>query len=211
MIRLRAWPLLWLAAFTLSIPALSAAQAQPKPAAQAATARTTFAGGCFWCIEEAFEKVPGVISATSGYMGGKTKNPTYEQVSGGGTGHAEVVLVEYDPAKVSYEKLLEAFWLNIDPTQKDAQFCDHGSQYRSGIFYHDEQQKRLAEASRARLAKSKPFKGDIATEIVRAAEFYPAEDYHQDYYKKNPVRYKFYKTGCGREARLKQLWGKSGG
>jgi peptide-methionine (S)-S-oxide reductase len=158
-------------------------------------------------MEEAFEPVAGVTAVISGYMGGKTKNPNYEQVSGGRTGHAEVVQIEYDPKRVSYEKLLEIFWRNIDPTQPDAQFCDHGSQYRSAIFYHDETQKRLAEASRTALVKSKPFKGEIVTEISKAAEFYPAEDYHQDYYKKNPVRYKFYKTGCGRAARLKELWG----
>ena len=178
-----------------------------KPVAEKpVTARATFAGGCFWCVEEAFDKVPGVVATTSGYLGGHTKNPTYEQVSGGRTGHAEVVQVEYDPKRVGYEKLLEAFWRNVDPTQKDAQFCDHGSQYRSGIFYHDAEQRRLAEASKAALAKNKPFKGEIVTEITKASEFYAAEGYHQDYYQKNPVRYKFYKTGCGREARLKELW-----
>ena len=186
---------------------LAHAQApKPSPAAPA-TAKATFAGGCFWCMEEAFDPIPGVLSTVSGYMGGKTKNPTYEQVSTGRTGHAEVIQVEYDPKRVTYEKLLEAFWRNIDPTQRDGQFCDHGSQYRSGIFYHDEEQRRLAEASRAALLKNKPFKGEIVTEVSPAAQFYPAEDYHQDYYKKNPVRYKFYKTGCGRAARLKELWG----
>ena len=189
----------------LSAPA--AAQTTTGPQA-AVTAKATFAGGCFWCMEEAYDKVPGVISTVSGYMGGQTKNPTYEQVSSGRTGHAEVVQVEYDPAKVSYEKLLDAFWRNIDPTQKDAQFCDHGTQYRSAIFYHDDEQRRLAEASRAALAKNKPFKGEIVTQIAKADVFYPAEDYHQDYHQKNPVRYKFYKTGCGREARLQQLWAK---
>lgn len=180
----------------------------PKPAAgKPVTAKATFAGGCFWCMEEAYDKVPGVLASTSGYMGGHTKNPTYEQVSAGRTGHAEVVQVEYDPAKVSYEKLLEAFWRNIDPTQRDGLFCDHGSQYRSAIFYHDDEQKRLAEASKVSLMKSKPFKGEIVTEITKAGEFYPAEGYHQDFYQKNPVRYKFYKTGCGRAARLKELWG----
>ncbi|MGQ0749842.1 MAG: peptide-methionine (S)-S-oxide reductase MsrA [Betaproteobacteria bacterium] len=179
-----------------------------KPATKPmATAKATFAGGCFWCMEEAFDPVPGVIATVSGYMGGKTRNPTYEQISTGRTGHAEVLQIEYDPKKVSYEKLLEVFWRNIDPTQRDAQFCDHGSQYRSGIFYHDEEQRRLGEASRAAIVKNKPFKGEIVTEITKAAEFYPAEDYHQDYYRKNPVRYKYYKTGCGRAARLKELWG----
>ena len=184
------------------------ALSQSAPGAKPGTAKATFAGGCFWCMEEAFDKVPGVVATTSGYIGGQTKNPTYEQVSTGRTGHAEAVLVEYDPAKVTYQKLLEIFWRNIDPTQKDAQFCDHGSQYRSAIFYHDDEQRRLAEASRNALAKNKPFKGEIVTQIVKADAFYPAEDYHQDYHTKNPLRYKFYKTGCGREARLEQLWGK---
>jgi peptide-methionine (S)-S-oxide reductase len=189
-----------------------AALAQPvapaePPGAKATTAKATFAGGCFWCMEEAFDSVPGVLATVSGYMGGFTRNPTYEEVSSGRTGHAEVVQVEYDPSKVSYRKLLEVFWRNIDPTQKDGQFCDIGSQYRSAIFYHDEEQRRLAEASRAELEKTKPFKGEIVTQIVPAGTFYRAEDYHQDYYLKNPVRYKFYKTGCGRPARLKQLWG----
>jgi peptide-methionine (S)-S-oxide reductase len=161
-------------------------------------------------MEEVYEKVPGVIAAVSGYMGGHVKNPTYEQVSTASTGHAEVVQVEYDPAKVSYARLLEVFWRNIDPTQKDGQFCDHGPQYRSAIFYQDEEQRRLAEASRAALQKSKPFKGEIVTEIAKAGEFYSAEGYHQDYYQKNPARYKFYKSGCGRDARLQQLWGKPG-
>ena len=178
----------------------------PKPAAASGTLKATFAGGCFWCVEEAFDKVPGVVSTISGYMGGQTKNPTYEQVSTGRTGHTEVVQVEYDPKRVSYDKLLDVFWRNIDPTQKDAQFCDHGSQYRSGIFFHDAEQRRLAEASKGALAKNKPFKGEIVTEVTQASQFYAAEDYHQDYYLKNPVRYKFYKTGCGREARLKELW-----
>jgi len=201
---------LWIALATFCLASPVAAQAPSVQAGKAATARATFAGGCFWCMEEAYEKVPGVIAAVSGYMGGQVKNPTYEQVSTGRTGHAEVVQVEYDPAKVSYAQLLEAFWRNIDPTQKDAQFCDHGTQYRSGIFYHDDDQKRLAEASRIALQKNKPFRGEIVTEITRAAEFYPAEGYHQDFYLKNPTRYKFYKSGCGREARLQQLWGKPG-
>jgi peptide-methionine (S)-S-oxide reductase len=189
----------------------AAAPAWPQgaaPASKAATAKATFAGGCFWCMEEAYDKVPGVISTVSGYMGGVQKNPTYEQVSTGRTGHAEVVQVEYDPSKVTYARLLEVFWRNIDPTQKDGQFCDHGPQYRSGIFYHDDEQKRLAEGSRVNVSKNKPFKGEIVTEITRAAEFYAAETYHQDFYRKNPTRYKFYKSGCGRDARLQQLWGK---
>jgi peptide-methionine (S)-S-oxide reductase len=187
---------------TIAAPAVLA-QGQP-----AGLAKATFAAGCFWCTEEAMDKVPGVISTTSGYMGGTRKNPTYEEVSSGATGHTEVVQVVYDPKKVSYERLLEQFWLNHDPTVKDRQFCDIGSQYRPSIFWHDEEQKRLAEASKAKWEKEKPFKEAIVTPIVKAGEFWPAEDYHQDYYKKNPVRYKFYATGCGRYARLHELWGK---
>src|SRR5689334_8668867 len=169
--------------------------------------KAIFAAGCFWCTEEAFEKVPGVISAVSGYTGGKVKNPSYEQVSSGRTGHAEAVLVTFDPKKVSYEKLLDVFWLNHDPTVNDRQFCDSGSQYRPAIFYTSPEQKRLAEASKAKWEKEKPFRQPILTEITPASEFYPAEDYHQDYYKKNPLQYKFYVTGCGRYNRLDTLWG----
>jgi len=183
------------------------ASAPPTAAAPGTTAKATFAGGCFWCMEPPYDKLDGVIATTSGYTGGKKVNPTYREVSAGGTGHAEAVQVEYDPKKVSYEKLLDVFWHNVDPTQKDGQFCDHGAQYRTAIFVHDDAQKAAAEASKAALAKSKPFKGDIVTEIVPASTFYPAEDYHQDYYMKNPVRYKFYRTGCGRDARLQELWG----
>ena len=181
------------------LPALAYAQA---------TAKATFAAGCFWCTEEAFDKVPGVISTVSGYMGGEMKNPSYALVSTGRTGHTEVLQVTYDPKKVSYEKLLDTFWLNHDPTFTDRQFCDHGSQYRPGIFTHDAEQKRLAEASRAKWQKDKPFREPIVTPIEPASEFWPAEDYHQDYYQKNPARYRFYVTGCGRYARLDQLWGK---
>ena len=169
--------------------------------------KAIFAAGCFWCTEEAFEKVPGVVAAVSGYTGGTVKNPSYEQVSSGRTGHAEAVEVTYDPAKVSYEQLLDVFWVNHDPTVKDRQFCDSGSQYRPAIFYLDEQQKQLAEASKAKWEKAKPFKQPILTEITKAGPFYPAEDYHQDYYKKNPLQYRFYVTGCGRYARLDSLWG----
>jgi peptide-methionine (S)-S-oxide reductase len=169
--------------------------------------KAIFAAGCFWCTEEAFEKVPGVMSAVSGYTGGTVKNPSYQQVSSGRTGHAEAVEVTYDPAKVSYEQLLEVFWLNHDPTVKDRQFCDAGSQYRPSIFYLNEEQKRLAEASKAKWEKEKPFKQPIVTPIVPASEFWPAEDYHQDYYKKNPFQYKAYVTGCGRYVRLDTLWG----
>ncbi len=173
------------------------------------TAKATFAGGCFWCMEAPYDKLPGVISTTSGYMGGTVKNPTYEQISTGRTGHTEVVQVEYEPSKVTYEKLLEVFWMNIDPTVKNAQFCDHGTQYRSGIFFHDDAQRKAAEASKAALDKSKPFKQPIVTEITKAPAFYIAEEYHQDYYIKNPVRYRVYRNGCGRDARLKELWGKA--
>ena len=198
----------WFALAALCVAGASPLFAQ-SPAPKAATAKATFAGGCFWCMEAPYDKLPGVISTTSGYIGGTVKNPTYEQVSSGRTGHTEAVQVEYDPGKVSYEKLLQVFWMNIDPTVKNAQFCDHGSQYRSGIFYHDETQRKLAEASKTALDKSKPFKEPIVTEITKASMFYAAEDYHQDYYKTNPVRYKIYRNGCGRDARLKDLWGKA--
>jgi peptide-methionine (S)-S-oxide reductase len=188
----------------LALALLIPAAAQP----QATLSTATFAAGCFWCSEEAFEKVPGVVSVMSGYTDGRTKNPTYEQVSSGGTGHTEAVEVKFDPAKVTYEQLLDVFWVNHDPTYTDRQFCDQGSQYRPGIYWHDEAQKRLAEASKAKYDKLKTFKQPIVTPIVKAAQFWPAEDYHQDYYKKNPVRYKFYTSGCGRYARLDELWGK---
>ena len=172
-------------------------------------AKATFAGGCFWCMEPPFDKLVGVVSTTSGYTGGNKLNPTYREVSDGGTGHAEAVQIVYDPGKISYEKLLDVFWHNIDPTVKDQQFCDHGSQYRTAIFYQGDDQKKLAEAAKVALMKSKPFKADIVTEISAASTFYPAEDYHQDYYIKNPVKYKFYRFNCGRDARLRELWGES--
>jgi peptide-methionine (S)-S-oxide reductase len=168
----------------------------------------TFAGGCFWCVEEAFEKVSGVVSAVSGYMDGKTRNPTYEQVLTGMTGHTEVVEVKFDPAKVSYEKLLDVFWVNHDPTTIDRQFCDRGSQYRPGIFWHSEDQRKAAEASKAKYEKLKTFRQPIVTPITKASQFYVAEDYHQDYYRKNAFRYKAYSTSCGRYTRLDELWGK---
>jgi peptide-methionine (S)-S-oxide reductase len=189
-------------AFSLWLAFVASAAGQESAARQTAT----FAGGCFWCVEADFDKVDGVISTTSGYTGGHTVNPSYEQVSHGGTGHAEAVEIVYDPAKVSYQKLLDVFWHNIDPLAKDRQFCDHGRQYRSTIFYHGEEQRAQAEASKAAVAKR--FKGPIATEIVAAGPFYKAEDYHQDYYRKNPIRYKFYRFNCGRDARLEELWGK---
>ncbi len=171
----------------------------------------TFAGGCFWCMEAPFDKLNGVISVTVGYTGGSLKNPTYQQVSAGGTGHAESVQIVFDPARISYGKLLDVFWHNIDPTVKDRQFCDVGHQYRSAIFYQGEEQKRIALQSKNALEKGKPFKEQVATEIVPAGVFYPAEEYHQHYYKKNPLRYRFYRAGCGRDNRLKGLWGTAAG
>lgn len=170
------------------------------------SAKATFAGGCFWCMEPPFDRLPGVISTTSGYTGGQTVNPSYKDVSAGGTGHAEAVEILYDPAKISYSQLLAVFWRNIDPFDPKGQFCDKGDQYRSAIFYHDEDQKRLAEQSKQALEQR--FQQAIVTQIVPAGAFYPAEEYHQDYYEKNPVRYKFYRYGCGRDQRLETLWGK---
>ncbi len=166
-----------------------------------------FAGGCFWCIEADFEKLPGVFDAESGYAGGTVKNPTYEQVSAGDTGHTEVVRVYYDPKKVSYQQLVDYFWRHIDPTVKDRQFCDGGSQYRSAILYQNDAEKSVAQASKSALEKSKRF-ANVHTEIIPVGTFYSAEEYHQDYYKKNPVRYKYYRASCGRDARVKELWGK---
>jgi peptide-methionine (S)-S-oxide reductase len=194
---------LFMAAAALALGAALAGAQQAAPA----TAKATFAGGCFWCVEADFDKVPGVLSTTSGYIGGKVANPTYEQVAAKVTGHAEAVEIVFDPSKVSYEKLVEHFWRTIDPTTKDAQFCDHGSPYRTAIFANDAAQLKAAQASLAALQKNKPFKEPIVTEIALAGPFYKAEDYHQDYYKKNPVRYQYYRTSCGRDARLKQLWG----
>ena len=194
----------WFAIWPLLVGSGLAAQTA-GPSAQTGTA--IFAGGCFWCVEADFDKLPGVLSTESGYIGGKLDNPTYEQVSAGGTGHAEGVRVTYDSSTVTYEELLDYFWRHVDPTAKDRQFCDVGSQYRTGIFFHNDEQKRLAEASKARLQKAKPFKEDIVTPVQAATQFYRAEEYHQDYYKKNPVRYRFYRDGCGRDARLKALWG----
>jgi len=173
------------------------------------TAVAIFAGGCFWCMEPPYDKLPGVISTTSGYIGGHVANPTYEQVSAGRTGHTEAVQVRYDPTRVTYAKLLEVFWRNIDPVAVDRQFCDVGSQYRSEIFYTDAEQRRLAEASKRALEQSGRFKQPIATRITAASTFYPAEGYHQDYYEKNPVRYRFYRWNCGRDQRLQELWGTS--
>jgi peptide-methionine (S)-S-oxide reductase len=180
------------------------AEPTPNPGA---TAEATFAGGCFWCMEPPFDAVEGVLSTTSGYTGGTLPNPTYEQVSSGRTGHAESLQVVYDPQVVSYRELLDVFWHNIDPTTPNRQFCDAGSQYRSAIFYHDEEQRHLAEQSKQELEESGRFDVPIVTEIVPAGPFYPAEEYHQDFYEKNHFRYKMYRMGCGRDRRLQQLWG----
>jgi peptide-methionine (S)-S-oxide reductase len=173
--------------------------------AQEEHAMATFAGGCFWCMEHPFDELDGVISTTSGYTGGHVKNPTYQQVSAGGTGHAEAIQIIYDPSRISYQKLLDVYWKNIDPLTAEAQFCDHGHQYRSAIFYHDAEQKKLATAS-AKAIQQK-FDKPVVTEITAFKAFYPAEDYHQDYYLKNPVRYKYYRWRCGRDQRLEELWG----
>jgi len=183
-----------------------AAQSGPATAPAAATPATAiFAGGCFWCLEADFDKLSGVLSTESGYAGGSLKNPTYEQVSHGGTGHAESVRVTYDPARVDYAQLLDYFWHHIDPTVKDRQFCDVGNQYRTAIFYQDEAQRRAALASKAALEKSGRF-AHVYTEVEPAGVFYPAEAYHQDYYQKNPIRYKYYRTSCGRDARVREVW-----
>jgi peptide-methionine (S)-S-oxide reductase len=198
-------------------PATPTAPAAPAASASAATAKAIFAGGCFWCMEPPYDKLAGVLSTTSGYIGGSKTKPTYEEIGTGRTGHTEAVEVVYDPAKITYRQLLEVFWKNIDPVAKDRQFCDFGSQYRSGIFWLTDEQKKLADESKAALEKgeafgsAKPvgFKGGVVTEITKAPQFWPAEEYHQDYYLKNPVRYNYYRTGCGRDARLKQLWGEA--
>ena len=184
----------------LLIAGLSAAVADQDKQAVA-----TFAGGCFWCLEGPFDELDGVISTTSGYTGGHVDNPTYKQVSAGRTGHTEAVQIVYDPNKVTYQQLLEIYWVNIDPLTENAQFCDRGSQYRSGIFYHDAEQKKLATASSKAIQSM--FDKPVVTEITEFSKFYPAEDYHQDYYLKNPLRYKYYRWGCGRDQRLEELWG----
>lgn len=199
---------------TLLVGFETGARANPpggESAGQPALAVATFAGGCFWCMEPPFDDLDGVVATLSGYTGGWVENPTYEQVTSGTTGHAEAVQVVYDPARITYEKLLDVFWRNIDPTTPDRQFVDVGAQYRPAIFYHDEDQRRLAEQSRDRLGASGRFAEPIRTEIVPAAAFYPAEDYHQDYYKKNPIRYKLYRYGSGRDAFLERVWGSGGG
>ena len=180
--------------------------AETQPAA--GQAKALFAGGCFWCMEPPFEKLDGVEAVISGYAGGPEENPTYKQVGAGLTGHTEAVEIAYDPAKISFEKLLEVYWRNVDPTTADRQFCDWGKQYRPAIFYHDDNEKRLAEASKAKVEQTKRFSEPVVVELVAATEFWPAEEYHQDFYKKNPEHYSRYRTGCGRDARLEQLWGR---
>lgn len=202
--RLRGWLALLLAGAASAAGAAGAAVPAGTP-----TARAIFAGGCFWCVEADFDKVDGVLSTTSGYIGGTVANPTYAQVSSKQTGHAEAVEVVFDPRRVSYERLLEHFWHTTDPTTKNRQFCDIGTPYRHAIFAVDDAQRRAAQASMAAQERSKPFKDPLVTEITRAGTFYPAEDYHQDYYKKNPLRYQYYRAGCGRDQRVRQLWGKA--
>jgi methionine-S-sulfoxide reductase len=188
---------------TLSVQPAHTGESAATPVVELAT----FAAGCFWCTEADFDKVAGVVETTSGYMGGKTPNPTYKQVSAGGTGHAEVVQLRYDPSKVTYKQLLDVYWRNVDPLDKDGQFCDRGEQYRPAIFYHNEEQRRLAEESKSVLQKSGRFKQPIAVEITAASIFTRAEDYHQDFHLKQPIRYAIYRHGCARDARLEALWG----
>ena len=195
------------AAMAVGSVAAQAPAVPAKPAAPAQVAKATFAGGCFWCVEADFDKIDGVISTTSGYIGGRTTAPTYEQISTGTTGHTEAVEVVFDPSRVSYRRLVDYFWRTIDPTVDDRQFCDIGSQYRPAIFTHDAEQMRIAQESKAVVEKTKSFKAPILTPIAPATTFYPAEAYHQDYYLKNPLRYRYYRSGCGRDARLKALWG----
>ncbi len=201
--------LIGLLSFSIMMMASPAtAKDSDKKASSPHLEKAGFAGGCFWCMEPEFEDLPGVRSVVVGYTGGSKKNPTYEEVSSGATGHAESIEVTYDPSVVSYAKLLDVFWHNIDPTVKDRQFCDVGTQYRTAIWYYTEEQRRLAEESKKALETAHRFKGLIYTEITKATQFYPAEDYHQKYYQKNPLRYKFYRYNCGRDQRLKELWGK---
>jgi peptide-methionine (S)-S-oxide reductase len=190
----------------LAVAMVSASQSGGgAPPGRAKLRTATFAGGCFWCMEPPFDALPGVVSTTSGYTGGRIPSPSYEQVSSGGTGHIEAVQVLYDPAQVSYEKLLEVFWRNVDPLTANGQFCDRGEQYRTAVFWQDESERAAAERTKQEAARhlGKP----VVTEITKAAPFYAAEEYHQDYYKKNPVRYKFYRYNCGRDQRLAEVWG----
>ena len=197
-----------LLASSLAISAVLAQSAPQQADKSAKLAAATFAGGCFWCMEPPYDALEGVVSTTSGFMGGTTPNPTYRQVTAGGTGHLEVVQVLYDPTKVTYETLLAVYWRNVDPYDGGGQFCDRGESYKTAIFAHTPEQKRLAEASKAALVASGPFKQPIATVVRDAGPFTAAEDYHQDYYTKNPLRYKYYRFRCGRDARLEAVWGK---
>lgn len=185
----------------------SAVATMPTPAPAEGLAKATFAAGCFWCVEPPFDKLDGVISTTSGYIGGKEENPSYQQVARGKTGHTEAVEVVYDPKRVSYQILLDTFWVNVDPTTDDRQFCDSGRQYRPGIFWHDAEQKSAAEKSRDAINSSGRFAEPVKVEVTEASTFYAAEDYHQNYYRENPARYKYYRWACGRDARLDELWG----
>ncbi len=178
-----------------------------KDAAIVATKVATFAGGCFWCMEPSFDKTDGVVDTVVGYTGGRTENPTYKEVSHGKTGHFEAIRVTYDPTKISYAKLLEVFWRNVDPTDGGGQFCDRGDSYKTAIFVHDSEQRQAAERSKAKLGSSAALPSPIVTPIIKAPPWWNAEDYHQDYYQKNPIRYRYYRTGCGRDKRLKELWG----
>jgi peptide-methionine (S)-S-oxide reductase len=198
------------AAWMLAVAGCGAQTKEAPPPGDKNLRVATFSGGCFWCMEHPFDELEGVVSTTSGYTGGRLPNPTYEQVSSGATGHAESIRVVYDPVKVTYRKLLEVFWHNIDPVARGGQFCDVGNQYRSAIYFNDETEKKEAEASRAELQASGRFQQPIATVIEPASTFYAAEDYHQDYYKKNPLRYKFYRYNCGRDQRLEEIWGAPG-
>lgn len=192
------------AAILVALLVMHPSNAAPTPPAPKDLAKATFAGGCFWCMVHPFDELKGVVKVTSGYAGGQTKDPTYEEVSAGQSGHRESVEVLYDPRQITYAKLLDVFWHNVDPTNNNGQFCDEGSQYRSGIFYHDAEQKRLADASKAALQK----RMKVYTDVLPAGYFYAAEEYHQDYYKKNPVRYRFYRLNCGRDYVLGKIWGK---
>ncbi len=199
-------------AFGLAAPALGADErTQLAPERPAGMAVATFAGGCFWCMEPPFDKLPGVVSTTSGYTGGAKVGATYREVSAGTTGHAEAVRIVYDPAKVSYGTLVAVFWRNVDPVDAGGQFCDRGDEYRTGIFVHDAEQRRVAEESKRQLAESNRLGKPIVTQIVDAGPFYVAEDYHQDYYVKNPTKYQFYRWNCGRDARLREVWGAEAG
>ena len=192
-----------LIAWFISIPAMAETTTTPK------LESVVLAGGCFWCIEADYEKLDGVVDVISGYAGGHIKNPTYKQVSAGNSGHIEVVKVTYDANKINYSQILDYFWKHIDPTRDDGQFCDRGPQYRPAIFYQDEAQKKLAMASVKHIEQTKPFEQPLKVELIQATTFYPAEDYHQDYYKKNPIRYNLYRYSCGRDARVEQLWGET--